>query len=636
MTRLLNRPYLPAVWLLLFYILFSTRLVAQQDSNVVRHSVDTSQLPPSDTAAPAKDSFFLLKSRGLLGRLAQTIIRDTIAPDSSNLQRLDLLYAPYTGRIIRHIEIRRVDFGVPINDTSRSFKNTLTNWADALHHTTRENVIRNNLFFRENDTLLPILLADNERHLRDQTYLGDARIIVRKVMGTRDSVDVVVLTKDVLSIGGRFRMGSLTRFETALREDNFDGSGDKFEVKMLYDQQRARHFGFGSEYVVRNVGGSFADVYIGAQNFAPTFNSMHRQETTIYASVIRPLVNPYMKWTYALDAGWHKNNNMYFTDSFYNAENRYKYYNVDAWGGLNISARKLDGSIRDDRLRTLVGLRFIHQAFQQVPEKYEREYYFRYANLTGVLASISLFKQTFYKTQYVYGLGRYEDVPEGLDVSVTTGWTNKQQRVRPYTGLNLQFNYFTPKKHYFNYGLRLGGYTYHKRYEDISILGSLEFFSRLKQLSAKWKQRTFVTASITTQLKKQLAEPLFLESQYGLNEYENINLAGDHRLTVRAESVFYNSKWSLLAFKFAPFVFGNASLLTPPDAPLTKTKLYNTIGAGIRSRNESLVFGTLELRTFYFPGRNFNGDRFRVEFNTGIRFKYNNQFIRRPDFIVVN
>src|SRR5687768_5015753 len=77
---------------------------------------------------PANDSFFLLRSKGLIGKLARSIVRDT-TPDP-NLVRIDLLYRQYRGRIIRNIEIRTVDFGVPINDTSTSFKNTLTRWAD--------------------------------------------------------------------------------------------------------------------------------------------------------------------------------------------------------------------------------------------------------------------------------------------------------------------------------------------------------------------------------------------------------------------------------------------------------------------------------------------------------------------------
>lgn len=581
----------------------------------------------------ANDSFFLLKSKGLLGRLAQSIITDT-TPDA-NLVRIDKLYRRYRGRIIRNIDVRRVDFGVPINDTTKSFKNTLTRMADALHKTTMESVIRNNLFFKENERLLPILLADNERHLRDQAYLNDVRIIVRPVIGTRDSVDILVLTKDVLSIGGTFRMGSLKKVRSTIREDNFLGRGDRLQVGGFFDQDRSRRFGYGAEYVMRNIKGSFMDAHIGFLDYAPTFNTFHSQEKTIYARFIKPLVNPYTKWTYAFEAATHKSNNYYLPDSVYQLENRYQYYNVDAWIGFNKTARKWNQQINDDRLRTLIGLRFLHNEFQKIPKKYEEEYFYQYADLTGVLGSISVFRQDFYKTQYVYGFGRNEDVPEGFDLSVTTGWTNKNQRVRPYMGLDMQVNYFTRKKHYLNYTLRLGGYSYQKKYEDISILGNVEFFTRLKRLSSKWRQRTFITAGITTQLKKNLNEPLLLESQYGLPEYENIHLGGDHRLTVKAETVFFND-WSLFSFRFAPFVFGNGTLLTPQDEPLGKTQFYNTIGGGIRSRNESLVFGTFELRAFFFPHKNFNGDRFRVDFNTNIKFRYTSDQVRRPQFITVN
>lgn len=593
-------------------------------------------LCPAFLQAQDDSSFFLLRYKGLIGRLARSIVTDTNSQDNNNLQRIDVLYRKYKGRVIRNIEVRSVDFGVPINDTSHSFKNKLTRAADALHVTTREYVIRNNLFFKKYDTLLPILLADNERHLRDQAYINDAKIVVKSVLGTRDSVDIIVFTKDILSIGGKFRMSSLNKVETAIKEDNFAGWGDRFQVGTFYDQTRRKSFAYSAEYIARNIAGTFVDGSVGIQDYGPTFNTNHKQETNVYARFIKPLVNPYMKWTYALEGAWHKNTNQYFTDSLYTTSNRYQYYNIDAWAALNMSARKLGAAnLPDDRLRTLVGIRFVHQDFSEVPSKYQNEYFYQYADLTGVLASISIFRQDFYKTQYVYGFGRNEDVPEGLDFSVTTGWTDKQQRVRPYMGLDMSFNYFTRKNDYFNYTLRVGTYNYKRRYEDISVLGNVEYFSRLRQTGRKWKQRTFLSAGLTTQWNKVLNEPLLLESQYGLPEYENIYLGGDHRLTVRAENVFF-SPWSLLNFRFAPFVFANGSLLTPQGESIGKTKFYNTIGAGIRTRNESLVFGTLELKTFFFPGKNFNGDRFRVEFNTAVKFKYNNQLIRRPQFIQLN
>lgn len=616
MTRSYTTRYCAAVFLLSLFLIPSVARAQDEDSLDV----------------PANDSFFLLRSKGLLGKLAKSIVTDT-TPDN-NLIRIDRLYRHYRGRVIRNIEIRRVDFGVPINDTSKSFKNTLTNWADALHRTTTEKVIRNNLFFKENDKLLPILLADNERHLRDQTYLNDVRITVKRVVGTRDSVDIIVLTKDVLSIGGQFRMSSITKVLTTVREDNFGGRGDRLQAGVFFDQDRSKRFGYGAEYVFRNLNGTFMDLHMGFRDHEPTFNFSERQEQTFYTRVVRPLANPYMKWTYELSAATHQTYNYYLPDSLYQNERKYKYYNVDAWIGFNRSAKTLTQQNDDDRLRTLIGIRFLHNEFQDIPIKYQEEYFYQYADLTGILGSISLFRQDFYKTQYVYGFGRNEDVPEGLDVAVTTGWTNKNRRVRPYMGLDLQLNYFTRKSNYFNYTLRLGGYSYKNKYEDVNILGNVEFFTRLRQLNRKWKQRTFITAGITTQINKELNEPLLLESQFGLSEYENIFLGGDHRFTVKAETVFFND-WSLALFRFAPFVFANAAVLLP-ETTLTNRKLYSTVGGGIRSRNESLVFGTLELRVFYFPRKNFNGDAFRIDFNTNVKFKYSSQSIRKPQFIVVN
>ncbi|HUQ66240.1 MAG TPA: hypothetical protein VM101_08800 [Flavitalea sp.] len=588
---------------------------------------------PDSTDVPENDSFFLLKKKGFIGKLARSITTDTSHDD--NLVRIDYLYRHYRGRIIRNIEIRRVDFGVPINDTSQSFKNKLTNVADALHHTTREYVVRNNLFFKENDKLVPNLLADNERHLRDQTFLNDVKIIVKRVLGTRDSVDILVLTKDVLSIGGQFKMSSIRKVETIAREDNFLGTGDKFQVGTFFDQIRSKQFGFGSEYVMRNIRGSFMDGQIGFQDYASAFNTFDKQEKMVYARFVKPLVNPYMKWTYSLEAAFHKNVNQYNSDSIFLTENRYQYYNVDAWIGFNKSAAKLNRYNKDDRLRTLFGVRFLHNAFHTIPTKYDTLYNYLYANLTGVLGSISIFRQDFYKTQYVYGFGRNEDVPEGIDLSLTYGWTNKNNRVRPYTGVDLQVNYFSKRKNYYNYTLRIGGYQYQKTYEDISILANVEYFTRLKKLGKRWKQRTFITVGLTTQIRKKLDEPLFLESQFGLPEYQNIHLGGDNRLTFKAETVMFNN-WRLLSFRFAPFVFGNASLLTPVGNPVIKTNFYNSLGLGLRSRNESLVFGTIELRGFFFPNKNFDGSYWRVDFSTNVKFKYNTQFIRRPQFIAVN
>lgn len=608
------------------YVFVLVMLVAQVPLNA---QTDTVQRRGVDS--------FLLRQKGLLGDLAKNLVADTGETSlvHQDIQRNDRAFQRYRGRIIRNIRIQPLDFGVSLRDTARALDTRLTRAANNLHRKSMDYVIKKNLFFREGEKLYPYLIADNERHLRDQEFLQDALIIVTPVRGTRDSVDVTVRTKDVFSIGGGFRMHNLTSMSIEVREDNIFGTGDRFAIRSLYDGDRLRKFGVGSEYIARNIAGTFINGYVGALNFQDAFNSGNEEETMYYLRFIRPLVNQYTRWTYAFEAARHFTSNMYNSDSLYRSDWQYKYYNYDAWGGLNMSADKLTGKSYEDRLRKLIGLRFMQQRFSLQPTKFNGAYNWRYADLTALLGSFSVFRQEYYKTQFVYGFGRNEDVPEGIDISLTAGWTKKAGRERPYMGLDFQRYYFTRKEHYFNFTARIGSYLYEKKLQDIDVLLNLDHFSKLRYMGNRWKQRTFISAGIGKQINKSLNQPLFLKNQYGLPEFDNGERPGDTRITLRTETVFF-SPWNFINFRFAPFVFGNLALFTPEQARFSKSELLSSIGGGLRTRNEALIFGTLELKAYYFPRKNFLNESYRIEFNSNIRFRYNRQFIKRPEFVSVN
>ena len=152
-------------------------------------------------------------------------------------------------------------------------------------------------------------------------------------------------------------------------------------------------------------------------------------------------------------------------------------------------------------------------------------------------------------------------------------------------------------------------------------------------MGTRWKQRFFLDLSVAQQVNTILNEPLFVKSEFGLPEYgSNKLLGGTMRATAKAESVFF-SPWSLVSFKFAPFVFSNVSVFSPY---LSNLMLLSSVGAGLRTRNESFVFGTIEVKGYYFPQKNFHNEKFSLEISTNVIFKYNSQFVQKPDFIQVN
>jgi hypothetical protein len=578
------------------------------------------------------DGFFLANKKGLLGKLGKSI--SGAVPEDTVIKN-DETFTPYKGLIINKIIVEQLSFGRSVNDTNWEKRNFTTRIADQVHKQTRERIIRNNLFFSVGDKVYPYLMADNERFLREQFYLQDARIEIQPNEDDK-TVDVIIITKDVFSLGGSAEIKSNQSAELVVNEENFLGVGDKIAGKIFYDQIREQKVGFGAEYTRRNINGTFANFTLGFQNYKPAFNSGRNEETVFYSSLTKPLVSPYFPLTFTLSAEHHITANQYIDDSSYKRNFKYEYIMLDAWAAFNLGAKKiLNRNDPNTRLRKFIAARIFQTKFNAVPRRYENIYNYQYADVWGVLSSFTLAKQNFYKARFVYGFGRNEDIPEGFSASVIAGFTDKEERNRSYYGLDVQRTYFSKSGNYFNYAAKFGTYLHAKDFEDVTWLVSLDYFSRLKRLSKLWNQRTFVSASFTRVNNIVLYEPLFISSIYGLPEFTNTGISAELRGTVKAEMVFFN-KWSLYGFKFAPFIFGGVSFLTPRRRELDRTDGYTSIGAGIRSRNENLIFGTMELKAYYFPRVNIDMTNFKIEFTTDLRFKYSSQFVKRPEFVVVN
>lgn len=609
-----------AGWVLTIVLMAATGHVQAQDDSARKNRLDS----------------LLLKQKGVLGTLAQSLRTGDNGEEKKDLQRSDLPFQKYRNRIIRHIIVQPLEFGILIGDTTKRFNNGLTHLANSVHKTTRNFVLRNQLFFHENDRVSPYLLGNNERYLRDLPFLQEAHIMVKPVKESPDSVDVFVYTKDVLSVGGSADIHDSQSGRLEIREDNFGGWGDRLALQGLFDQERNQHFGFGAEYIKRNILGTFIDGSGGYLNFSPAFSSRRSEESLGYLRLVKPLVNPYMHWTYAISAETHATTNMFSTDSIYHNTLRYKYRVYDAWAGLNLSTRHIGASNEFEKLRFLVSARLLDQKFLMKPEAYQAHYNYAYADLRAFLGALSIFRLNFYKTSYIYGFGRKEDLPEGLEASLTTGFTIKEGRKRPYLALFFEKYHLTRKESYIDYALSMGSSMYDRKAEDASLLATMDYFGKLHQMSSRWKQRFFLNASYARQFHPLLDEPLYLESSYGLSDFHNNLRGGIMRATVKGESVFF-SPWNLFFFKFAPFVFGSATAFQYPYETGYNTKrIYGSVGGGMRTRNESLVFGTIELRGSWFPKKDAFNNNYLIQLNTNLRFKFNQQFIRRPEFVQMN
>ncbi|MBK8496301.1 MAG: hypothetical protein IPL50_15820 [Chitinophagaceae bacterium] len=578
------------------------------------------------------DTFFLAKKKGLLGRFGKSIA--TTPPDEAPVKLVNP-YLQFKGLIIRSIETIRLGFEYDIDDTTHIKNNFGTKVGKALHKNTTDKVIKRNLFFNEGDQLFPYLLADNERYLRELIFIKDARILVDFAEGSADSVDVIVLTKDVFSIGGNFSFSGTNRARLRLRDENLLGSGTKLQLGGYYEKERFPVGGFSAELARRNIGGSFIDWVSGYSDFNEAFTSGRKQETVIYTRIEKPLITPYIPSTGALEWSYLRTRNVYDNDSVYGSDVKYAYYKIDAWFGYSLDSKKSLYANKEIKVHRFVAIRGFKQKFLSVPSLYKTASDYRFKDITGILASLNIFRQLFYKTNFVYGFGRKEDIPEGFSVVFTGGYVMTQNIKRPYSGLDLSLANIKKRGLYFNYTFRAGAYYHQKRFEDIDLLFNVEHFTRLKRMSQTWYQRTFINTGIAVQANPFLNSPLFLNSDFGFRYFNNSTYNSDIRMTLKTESVFYNTK-KILGFRLAPFVFGDIILMKPTKQGLIKTDIFSAIGAGVRTRNENLIWGTIELKAYYFPRVVENMRPWKIELKSNIRFRFISRFINRPDFIVVN
>lgn len=545
-------------------------------------------------------------------------------------QKSESGFRQYQGKIVRKIIVNHIGFERNINDTTKyRVVNTVTRVANSLHTDTKEQVIRNNLFFRTNKPLDPYKLADNERYLRDLPFILDARIVVKPVRGNRDMVDVIVYTRDVFSIGGSLSVKSKTSVQYRIYDANLAGWGQRTEYRSVIDIDRDPKFGHQFLYSKNSIKGTFINGTISYTQLNTGASYGLENESALYLKLDRPLVSPYTRWAGGLELSRNWSVNVFGAEA---ADFRdYGYYVKDLWVGYNIGIKNRV----ENRNRHFVGIRTFGQSFNHTPEQQTGEDTLLYRNQQFVLGQFTFYNQNFYRTKYVYGFGRTEDVPYGTRISLLFGQTKQMGLVRPYAGAEIEKSVFHKSGDFMQYAVRVGGYQRDNELQDVVMLASANLFSRL-MLWKGLKIRQSIGASYTTILNRNASLPLRIDNELGIDRFRSDSTTwGTQRLSMHLETVVY-IRPTLLGFNFAPFAFADLAMIAPEREVLIKQKPYFGLGGGVRTRNENLIFGTIELRMFYFPRVTEDLSKFRISVSSNLRVKFSSSFIKAPSFISYN
>jgi hypothetical protein len=564
------------------------------------------------------------------GRPDSVVNINTLAPLNT---KSESPFKPYEGKIIRNIYIRGYGFEQTFTDTSKRLQYFGTNLLNHLHRKTRDWVIRDALFIKEGTPVNAYKLADNERLIRSQNFIQDARILVTPVPDNGDSVDLVVVVKDLFSIGGA--LGSLGyppfSIQGNISEANFMGMGQRVQLGANVQQARDPVFGPQFLYSKSNISHSFVTATASYTQINSNVYNGTPNETAWFVQLDRPLYAPYAHLAGGLRIGDFEDFNVYHqADSLFF---KYHYHTHDGWIGWNLGSDRFlsNTAVRD---RKFIAVRYFRNDFDSVPKQVGNTFNFRFNDREAALTSFTFFRQDFYKTNYVYGFGTTEDLPVGYNVAFTSGWYRQLYLDRLYAGVDANEFVVSKRGAFAQLFLRSGVFMYRGKAQDASILIGVSYYSPLF-VWPNLKVRQYVNFSFTRQINRVGIDPLTINNVFGLRYFTGDSTNGTQRITIHSETTFYLN-YKFLGFKFAPFAFGDLSFLTPESGALLKSGLYHGVGAGVRTRNENLVFNTIELRAVYFPRKTMQNNSFKIMVNTGIQFRYNSTYVRQPDVVFLN
>ncbi|MCU0397307.1 MAG: hypothetical protein MUC73_04300 [Cyclobacteriaceae bacterium] len=534
-------------------------------------------------------------------------------------------YVEYTGRIIRSIYIERIGFEKSLYDSTKKVKKTITRVANALHRNSKEKTIRNHLFFKTHEPLIPAKLSDNERFLRDLDFILDSRIVVIPVEGT-DSVDITVITRDVFSLGGSLGGSFPTAPKFSIYDANVSGRAQRIEYSMLVDPERSPAVGNALYYRKSSLFGSLANLEVGYTELNTNRSYGEENEFAVFTRLNRPLVSPYSRLAGGIELSRNWSENVFNDPDSIFAQ--YNYGILDTWIGFNMGADKR----ASNRHRQFWAVRYFDGNYQDQPEQPEFLEERKYNDVKGYLSEFTLYRQDYFKTRYVFGFGRTEDVPYGYSIGFTAGYITQLLMERPYAAIKFNYSFASKKGNFYRFLIQTGGFYRNEDMEDVVVQVGVAYFTRVWNLN-RYKMRSYITTNYTSIYNRKSIDWLYINKKF-MPGFSNYDLNAEDRTYVHFESILF-TPWTLLGFRFGPFVSIDAIKVQC----ITCDKLDKTfigISTGLRTRNENLIFGTMEVKATYIPSNEVGEPEFVFGFKQNLRVKNTGSFVRAPSLVLYN
>ncbi len=503
------------------------------------------------------------------------------------LERSERRFLLYEGMRILDIRIKQLDvFGPTVDDTTYVKRSGIEKILNTLHIMTRDRTIRQNLLFGQGGRVDPYVFADSERILRSLAFIQDARIVIVPDEVVENGVHVLVIVKDLWSLGVSFSLKANNDLKLGLYERNFLGLGHKISNELTLIPDGDLRLGFRSDYFVPNILGSFAAGEL-------IYDRMP-DEKTAAIKLNRELEYPEMRYVGGLELNSTRvsigDSSLFFADNAYTLG--------DIWAGRSYHERYPADSA--DRRRTLVLSGRIRRVVFSERPPVTADTQYRYHNRSYYLAGATLSQRRYYRTNLLYNYGRTEDIPYGFLAQLASGMADDRFRRRWYISTTLGAGSSAGALGYGSGVLRFGGYPGDGTVRQGVVQIEGFFFSHLLSLGA-FRFRQFFRTGYIGGINRQADETIDFHRKEGIRGvlYDR-TVTGTRRLRLNLETVTF-TPWRLHGFTFALFTFADLDIIGSNRKSLFSSPVYTGLGFGVRARTEAYGIETIQVRLAWYP-----------------------------------
>lgn len=502
-------------------------------------------------------------------------------------------YEAYDGKRIRKIYIDILEpFGTDVYDLNKHPEKTAQKVANKMQVSTREWVVKMDVFFKEGDILNHQLVYDTEKQLWQDRYFKDVRIIIKDVGD--EQVDVYIYVQDRWSFGIESSV-EVNRLRVGFRFGNLFGIPQELKVYVNLNYNKSNLYSISGSYRYRNIKRSRIDLRADV-NYSPF-------QQTYQLSSYRSYFSSKAKW--AFNASFLMNDTK---SSFGDVNNRnnvpngsIKYLSHDYWVSTSFPLNKSTLKF-NEHARFLLGFHFTRKDYLNRPFVRSPNYADVFLNSYSSIFSIGISHWDFHVDENVYFLGVKEYFPKGLSLALIGGTLGDEEfDNRFYSGAYFNYGLPLPKKAGFlNINSTYGAYVTKGYYDQISWRIRANYFTDKYKIG-----RAFFREVIKLQTIMSFSRPsgreINLNGKLGFNELNTASYRGNHSLVLRIEENFI-ADFKVLGFSSSVFIFANIGLVSKYALkPFKAVETTQLLGFGLRLRNASVGMDLIEISVGYYP-----------------------------------